>query len=125
MLTVAHHDLEWVREHVEEAKESFQRLARRLNGTAVLLAAGPIANVMVSVMHAANPNNIYLDVGGALDFLINGNATREFHPSKEDASNFVRAGGTLMHGQTCTEARWVVGRWHFIPTHHHRDRGRA
>ena len=49
-----------------------QELARAVDGAAFLFAAGPLSNVIFAVMHRINPRNIYVDIGGSLDyFLIN------------------------------------------------------
>jgi len=89
--------------------------ARAVNNTAFLFAAGPISNVVISMMHRANPRNIYMDVGGSLDYILNNDRTRDFHPLNGDANHFIRAGGALIHGQNCTETRWAMTRGRLMP----------
>lgn len=89
--------------------------ARAVNKTAFLFAAGPISNVVISLMHKANPRNIYMDVGGSLDYILNKDRTRDFHPLDGDPNHFIRAGGALTHGQNCTETRYVMTKGRLIP----------
>lgn len=115
LLTVS--DADEIQENLEWALATFEELAESVNGTAFVFASEDFATPMISAMHRANARNIFLDVGGALDYAISGARTRDFHPIREDASHFVRAGGALQHGQACTETRWAVSDAGFVAVH--------
>ena len=106
MLAMPANDVVQVSQDLPAVRREAEALARSVNGTAFLFSVGPISNALVAVMHRANPNNIYADVGGSLDFALSGRRSRDFHPLPDDRSHFVMAGGALQEGQRCTEVRW-------------------
>ena len=115
VLTVSTNYVDFVLTNFDLVTSSLRDLARAVNSTAFLLAAGPISNLAISIMHKANPRNTYLDIGGSLDYVLNAVRTRDFHPLDGDESHFVRAGGALEHGQNCTETRWIREEKEFVP----------
>jgi hypothetical protein len=80
---------------------------RDLSGQLVLFSAGPVAKVLVAKAWAANPKNIYLDVGAALDMWTKGKTTRHYtdptHPSSQ--------GGCLFKPRP---ADWLVPKKHLV-----------
>jgi len=115
VFTIPTNNVQFMMSNFDNTTASLRDLARSFKGTAFLFAAGPISNIAIAIMHRANPHNIYLDIGGSLDYVLSAVRTREFHPMDGDESHFVRAGGALLHGQNCTETRWVLGDDSFIP----------
>lgn len=53
-------------------------LAQHYERTLFLVAAGPMANVLIDAMFAVNPDNRYLDVGSALDEIVQGRVSRPY-----------------------------------------------
>jgi hypothetical protein len=78
----------WERAHADEKARAVE-LARRYERTLFLVAAGPMANVLIHAMFGANPTNRYLDVGSALDELIHGRRTRPYMHHGTDYSRHV------------------------------------
>src|SRR5205823_522857 len=78
----------WERAHVDE-KARAADLARRYERTLFLVAAGPMANVLIHTMFGVNPTNRYLDVGSALDELVQGRKTRAYMHQDSDYSGHV------------------------------------
>ena len=73
----------WEHAHAAEQARAVE-LARRYERTLFLVAAGPMANVLIHTMFGANPTNRYLDVGSALDELVHGRRTRPYmHPGTD------------------------------------------
>lgn len=67
----------WERAHAEETARA-AALAARYERTIFLVAAGPMANVLIHTMFGVNPGNRYLDVGSALDELVHRRRTRPY-----------------------------------------------
>lgn len=59
--------------------EETQNLARRYKGQLFFISGGPVAKVLIYKMYEANPKNIYLDVGSAIDPYTKGVKTRPYH----------------------------------------------
>ena len=78
----------WERAHADEKARAVE-LARRYERTLFIVAAGPMANVLIHAMFGANPTNRYLDVGSALDELIHGRKTRPYMHHGTDYSRHV------------------------------------
>ena len=121
VLSISTNSVQEMISNFDSVTRSIRALAEAVDGAAFLFAAGPISNVAISVMHRANPSNIYVDVGGSLDFVLNNIRTRDFHPHRNDDSHFVRAGGALISGQNCTETRWVMRQRGFTPVPSEKD----
>eukprot|EP00961_Rhodomonas_salina_P060869 817282-Rhodomonas_salina.3 len=113
LLTVSESDEEL--RNLNSVLDAFEELAGSVNGTAFVFAIEDFGTAMISAMHRANARNIYMDVGAAWDYAISNKRTQEYHPKREDANHFVRAGGALRHGQACTETRWNVSGLGFFP----------
>eukprot|EP00392_Amoebophrya_sp_AT5.2_P017608 g17996.t1 len=115
---------DWM-EEVREGLRPFQELARAFPfqshheraGTLgperrlphiFLFALGPLSKLLIAVMQEANPFNVYLDVGSAIDGLLpEGNtakrATRDYH------TDWLHAGGATTKEQNCTISRFEIG----------------
>ena len=75
----------WEYAHADEKARAVE-LARRYERTLFLVAAGPMANVLIHTMFGVNPTNRYLDVGSALDELVHGRRTRPYmHLGTDDS----------------------------------------
>ncbi len=57
---------------------SAREFCSTLNATIVLVAAGPLSEVLLHVMWNTNPNNTYVDVGSAIDEYTYGHKTRPY-----------------------------------------------
>ena len=108
VLTISTDSVEGVISSFDTFTSKIQKLARAVDGAAFLFSAGPLSNVIIAVMHRINPRNIYIDIGGSLDYFLSNVRARDFHPLENDESHFVRAGGALVNGQNCTETRWIL-----------------
>ena len=108
VLTISTDSVEGVIRSFDTFTSKIQKLARAVDGAAFLFSAGPLSNVIIAVMHRINPRNIYIDIGGSLDYFLSNVRTRDFHPLENDENHFVRAGGALVNGQNCTETRWIL-----------------
>ena len=113
VLTVPENGLQSISTHLDEVKASATALARAVDGFIFLFAAGPISNVLIPLMTRANKANSYVDVGGSLDWELKKKKSRDFHPDKgtplgQPGTNYIRAGGAISAGQTCTETRWEL-----------------
>ena len=115
VLTVSNNNIEDMMSDWDLITGRMRNWALAVNKTAFLFAAGPISNVVISMMHRTNPRNIYIDVGGSLDYILSNDRTRDFHPADGDPNHFIRAGGALIHGQNCTETRYVITKGRLIP----------
>jgi hypothetical protein len=58
----------------------------------ILFSAGPISKVWIPMCMKKNPNNMYVDVGGAIDVLTKGKTSRLYvddnHPFAKESCNF-------------------------------------
>ena len=113
VLTVPDDGVAWFVTHMQEIEHSARALARAVNGVIVLFAAGPLSNMLIPLMTRANRANTYIDVGGTIDWELKGVRSRDFHPKADNPlgtreTNYIRAGGALTAGQTCTETRWEL-----------------
>jgi len=117
VFTIPHDGVNFMLRDFDKTTASLRDLARSFKDTAFLFAAGPISNVAIAIMHRANPHNIYIDIGGSLDYMLSAVRTRDFHPMNGDENHFVRAGGALLDGQNCTETRYVMSDIGFIPSY--------
>lgn len=79
--------VDWFEFAGDQAVDEAVKLARSTSGHLFLLSIGPLASVMIYRMYEANPNNRYLDVGSALDYLLKGVVTREWQKRDSDARN--------------------------------------
>jgi len=65
---------------------------KELKNQLVLFSAGPISKVWIPICMKMNPNNMYVDVGGAIDMLTKGETNRlyinEEHPFAKEACIF-------------------------------------
>ena len=63
-----------------------------LNNQLILFSAGPISKVWIPMCMKKNPNNMYVDVGGAIDILTKGTTSRLYiddnHPFAKESCNF-------------------------------------
>lgn len=113
VLTVPDAGMAWFESHMLEIEDSARTLARAVDGFIFVFAAGPISNMLIPLMTRANRRNTYIDVGGSIDWELKGVRTRDFHPREGTPlggrdTHYVRAGGALTAGQTCTESRWEL-----------------
>ena len=115
VLTVSRDSVEAMISGFDTFTSRIQELVRAVHGAAFLFAAGPLSNAAITIMHRINPRNIYVDVGGSLDYVLSDVRTRDFHPLETDESHFVRAGGALVRDQNCTETRWIMIQNGFVP----------
>ena len=115
VLTVSRDSVEAMISGFDTFTSRIQELVRAVHGAAFLFAAGPLSNAAITIMHRINPRNIYVDVGGSLDYVLSNVRTRDFHPLETDESHFVRAGGALVRDQNCTETRWIMIQNGFVP----------
>ena len=68
-----------------------EHLARSFTNTLFLFSGGPL-KVLLHYMYEANPRNVYLDVGSAIDQWVHGRQTRPYHN---------RAGGSPYTNRNC------------------------
>lgn len=73
----------WEASHAEERARAAD-VAQRYERTLFLVAAGPMANLLIDTMFAANPTNRYLDVGSALDEIVQGRKSRPYMHANSD-----------------------------------------
>ena len=111
VLTVPVAGLDWFQSHMQEIEDSARALAQSVDGFTFVFAVGPISNMLIPLMTRANRRNTYIDVGGTIDWELKGVRSRDFHPKEGippgmHDKNYIRAGGALTAGQTCTESRW-------------------
>ena len=59
-------------------KAEAETIARKHSGALFMVSGGPVAEILISWMWDANPNNKYVDFGSALDPLLRGKITREY-----------------------------------------------
>mmetsp|Transcript_10124 Transcript_10124/g.23656 ORF Transcript_10124/g.23656 Transcript_10124/m.23656 type:complete len:701 (-) Transcript_10124:159-2261(-) len=117
VLTVAERDARNLIQELDFVLATFETLAAHVHATAFVFAIADFGTPVISAMHRANAQNVYLDVGAALDLEISGERSQDFHPTRKDPSHFVRAGGALEQEQACTETRWEVADTGFVPAH--------
>lgn len=72
--------------------EKVLQFIEKLHGELVLFSAGPLSKVWVPKCFKANPTNMYVDVGAAIDTFTKGNTTRLYtnqaHPFAKESCRF-------------------------------------
>jgi hypothetical protein len=68
--------IEWYNGHKKDILASVKDISEKYRDTLFLVAAGPLANIMVDKLYEYNPDNTYLDVGSAIDVFTKGVTTR-------------------------------------------------
>jgi hypothetical protein len=79
--------IEWYNSHKQSILTSLKDMAERHRDTLFLVAAGPLANIMVDKLYEYNPSNTYLDVGSPLDVFTKGVMTRPYQNSNTYFAN--------------------------------------
>ena len=81
----------WDEKWEEETKRLFDFIEDKQNEL-ILFSAGPISKVWIPMCMKKNPNNMYVDVGGAIDILTKGTTNRlyvdENHPFAKESCQF-------------------------------------
>jgi hypothetical protein len=81
----------WDREYATHLR-AVTALARRHERAVFFIAAGPVGKVFIHRMYQANPDNVYCDVGSALDLFTKGSVSRAYGvpgtPDSEHACHF-------------------------------------
>jgi hypothetical protein len=74
---------DWDEKWEDETERLFKFIENK-NNELILFSAGPLSKVWIPMCMKKNPNNMYVDVGGAIDILSKGTTTRlytnENHP---------------------------------------------
>jgi len=70
--------IEWYNGHKKDILASLKDISEKHSDTLFLVAAGPLANIMVDKLYEYNPNNTYLDIGSPLDVFTKGVMTRPY-----------------------------------------------
>jgi len=81
----------WDTKWEEETNRLFKFIDDKKNEL-ILFSAGPISKIWVPMCMKHNPNNMYIDVGSAIDILTKGNTTRLYindaHPYAKETCKF-------------------------------------
>jgi hypothetical protein len=81
----------WNNEHTNHIN-NVKKLAKKYYKELFLVSAGPLAKIFIHAMYLTNPENIYCDIGSALDLFTKNTISRacykKNHPDSLHSCNF-------------------------------------